>query len=261
MKSFKFIFLSILIYFYIMNRVKNQITIETTLILTLIIMITILVIFVMFKILPTNQNSYSQVITLYETSVNSNSLTLYLSSKINDPQSLVLNYSPISNLYTYYTFNLINCNSISNTSSITPAYIFKSTSDCDFSIFQGTYVLNKATYNNDGTTTELNIKSSVIGYEPSNSVTFSTISVSPSILPHGGSTTATLETNMANSIYSLSLGKYTIRQCTGISTSKQCSFVLNSSIGVYNINSFYILNAYIYNTTENEETNTSIYVS
>lgn len=237
---------------------KSQTSIETAIILVAIISIALLVITIMFIISSPKANTYSPSISLYQVSVNSNSLTLFLSGQINDPSSITLIYSPVSNLSKSNTFNLGNCNYTAGSFS----YTFTSTSACSFSGFQGSYILKKAEYNNAGTLTAFVVKSLLpIGYEPSNSTAYAIVSASPSIVAPSNEITATIETNMTGSNYSLSLGSYIIKGCTDLSASTPCQFFLNSSIGADTQNSFYEINAYVYNKTDNYETNTSVYLT
>lgn len=215
----------------------------------------------MFKVFPNTSNSYSLSISLYQASASPSHLILYLSGQILNPKSIILTYKPVSNLSKSNTFNLGNCNYTANSSSPL-SYTFLPTSSCNFDVFQGSYFITQATYNNAGINTSFVMKNELpIGYELNGQTTYATLSVNPANVPIDANIKATINTNMSNSIYSLSLGTYIINQCIGISTSTSCQFNVNSSIGAYPTNSFYILNAYIYNTTENEKINTSIYVS
>lgn len=217
--------------------------------------------FIMFKVVPTGNSPYSLSISLYQVSVNQNHLILYLSGGISNPGSIILTYKPLSNLSKTNVFPLSSCDYVSNSSNLL-SYTFLPTSSCNFSIFQGSYVVTQATYDKDGGVIAFVIKSQLpIGYENLRNQTYATISLNPQIVSINANTEANVNTNMLNSSYSLSLGNYIIKQCTGISTKNSCLFNVNSSIGVNKTNSFYELNAYVYNGTENDKINASIYVS
>lgn len=245
-----------------MHDKKSQISIETIVLLFAIILIALISIFLMFKLFPDNSNTYSQSITIFRASVSPKSLTLFLSGKIGDPKSILLTYSKQSNISASNTISLSDCDYFSNYSISVFSYTFLNSSDCNFSVFNGPYFITKATYFNGENTMAFFIKSPIkFGYNVNKTGLYAVVSTYPAIATIGTLTTAYIKTNIYNSSYSLFLGKYVVKKCLGIPSSFGCSFILNSSIGIYNSSSFYQLKAYVYNSSENYEASTSIYIT
>ncbi len=239
---------------------KGQITIENMIILVIIISITLTSIYIMFKFSKMNENSYSATVYLYGISINNSTAKVYLSHKIDYPGSIIITYEPV-NLSKVMTFNFSNCVYSINYSSINPVYIFYSSKKCNFTVFNGKYLILSAEYNNGNYYKSFVIKDDQIGYIQSPQVLYANVSLSKQIAQYGSYVSVSIETNIKNGYYSLFLGNYTVLNCNNIQTQYPCTFNLNSSIGVDQTNSFYVINAYVYNSTASTRANTTIYVS
>ena len=241
---------------------KNQITLETTVILGIIIALTLIAIFIMFKLIPHNSNSFSTSVMLYQAIANASNLKIYLSKAISLPTSIVLYYEPL-NFSKIYSFSFTNCEYTEQLLPSSTIYTFYyNATNCNLHVFNGTYIISNATYYEDGMRQMFKINDANIGYQFYPTVVSSTLTLSPPNAMIGETVNAIITTNIKNATYSLFLGTYVIPTCENISITKstQCSFVVSPSIGVVSTNTFYIVNAYIYNSTVNERTNATLYV-
>jgi len=227
---------------------KAQITLENILILFGIIFITLLSIVVMINILHLSPSSTSVPIHLVSLNVNETKTIVFMSSAIQYPQTLSIEYQKVGSS-NVLTFSFSNCNIIENKSNnIFGEYIYNSTSSCNFNIFQGSYELLYAYYLNNGVKTSIKIDNKIFGFNPQNKPYYTKLIISPEVVNYNGVVSVSVMTNLTNSKYSLKVNNYPVSSCQNINSLNGCKFIVNSSLGIYT-NGTYNVSATIYNNS------------